>query len=744
MPARHNLINALLFLAILAVGINLPLPTQAAIQYPILFVTQVPVAADFTTIGSTFGNHMADVRSVVRGGDLWIRYPNGNLKNLTQAAGYGVTGLQVGNAIAVRDPAVSWDASKAIFSMVVGAPSQYQTTQYRWQMYEITGLGEADTPLISLVPNQPSNYNNVMPIYGTDGHIIFVSDRPRDGLPHTYPQLDEYELAPTNTGVWSLDPANGNLKLLNHAPSGDFTPIIDSFGRVLFTQWDHLQRDQQADGDSFGTPGSTCGSAGTSYGTFNYSNESASATPMFGVRTEVFPEPRPCRGDLLAGTNLRGHTFNHFFPWQIREDGSESEVLNHLGRHELHSYFEASFTNDANLEDFYGQMSRFNANSIQNFMMIAEDPSQAGRYYGINAPEFGTHASGQIVSLNAPPTTNADHIAVTYVTHPDTYTGTNSANQSGRYRDILALADGSLVAAHSTFYGQETQPTASYNFRLKTLSVGGNSYYAPNQNLTGASGIVESVSWWSPDSLMTYNGALWELNPVEVRARTIPTAAPHTLPSPEQAVFDASGVNVQSFSDWLVQNNLAVMVVRNVTTRDDFDFQQPFNLQVPGGVQTVNPSKPSPVYDVSFLQIFQGDLLRGWTGGYGSTPRPGRRVLGQVLHSDLGLNPLPNGASAGSVQVFPDGSSAAFVPANRALSWQLNSPSNVGVVRERYWITFQAGEIRVCGSCHGPSEFLQNGQAAATNQPQALADLLENWQILQGLNEVLYLPIVLK
>ena len=28
-----------------------------------------------------------------------------------------------------------------------------------------------------------------------------------------------------------------------------FTPIVDSYGRILFTRWDHLQRDQQADGD---------------------------------------------------------------------------------------------------------------------------------------------------------------------------------------------------------------------------------------------------------------------------------------------------------------------------------------------------------------------------------------------------------------------------------------------------------------------------------------------------------------
>ena len=50
---------------------------------------------------------------------------------------------------------------------------------------------------------------------------------------------------------------------------------------------------------------------------------------------EVFPEPRPNRTDLLAGTGLFGQTFNQFFPWQINEDGTAEETVNHVGRHEL-------------------------------------------------------------------------------------------------------------------------------------------------------------------------------------------------------------------------------------------------------------------------------------------------------------------------------------------------------------------------------------------------------------------------
>ncbi len=710
---------------------------QIAPSYPILFVTQVPVTADFTTIGSTFGNHLASTNSATRGGDLWIRYPDGSLKNLTQLAGYGTEGFQGANSIAVRDPAVHWDGSKAVFSMVIGsATQQYQVNTYYWQLYEITGLGQADTPVITKVPNQPTDFNNVSPIYGTDGRIIFTTDRPRNGARHLYPQLDEYELAPVVTGLWSLDPATGDLQLLNHAPSGDFTPTIDSYGRVIFTQWDHLQRDQQADADANYGTGQNCDSG--PYGTFNYSDESATAQ-VLPRQEEHFPEPRSCRGDLLAGTNLEGHEFNHFFPWMIREDGTDSEILNHLGRHELHSYIPRTFTNDPNIQEYYGQYNRYNPNYILNFFQIKESPTTPGLYFGVDAAEFGTHASGQIVSIYAPPLRHADQISVTYITHRETFGTTPSANHSGMYREPLPLANGELIAVHSSFIGQEngTYPNgASYNFRLKTVTLGGNGYWTADQPLTP--GISKTISYWSPDQMVNFSGTLWELNPVEVRPRPIPTAAPHTLPAPEQAIFDQAGVNVAAFQEYLRQNNLALLVVRDATTRDDFDFQQPLNLRVPGGVQ--NMAGPGTVYDVTHMQLFRGDQLRGWTGGYDTEINPGRRVLARPLYG--APNPPLNNAPLGSVLIAADGSVAALVPAQRALTWQLTDSAGTGIVRERYWVTFQPGEIRMCTSCHGPSEFDQAGNLPPTNEPQALLELLEYWQLLQSLDPQGYLPLV--
>src|SRR5688572_19004172 len=123
---------------------------------PILFVTQVPEPDDFVTITSTFGNHSGQIDSVPRGGDLWIRYPDGSMKNLTRTAGYGMDGLQGASAIAVRDPHVHWSGTKALFSMVIGAPQQYQWNPYYWQIYEISGLGKNDTPVITRIAKQPA------------------------------------------------------------------------------------------------------------------------------------------------------------------------------------------------------------------------------------------------------------------------------------------------------------------------------------------------------------------------------------------------------------------------------------------------------------------------------------------------------------------------------------------------------------------------------------------------------------
>ena len=103
-------------------------PSAPSNANPVLFVTQPPVPADQLTVATTFGNHRGEPRAASRGGDLWIRYPDGTLKNLTAAAGKGSgNGFQGASSIAVRDPSQYFDGTKALFSMVTGAPPSSNT-----------------------------------------------------------------------------------------------------------------------------------------------------------------------------------------------------------------------------------------------------------------------------------------------------------------------------------------------------------------------------------------------------------------------------------------------------------------------------------------------------------------------------------------------------------------------------------------------------------------------------------------
>jgi hypothetical protein len=165
--------------------------------------------------------------------------------------------------------------------------------------------------------------------------------------------------------------------------------------------------------------------------------------------------------------------------------------------------------------------------------------------------------------------------------------------------------------------------------------------------------------------------------------------------------------------------------------RDRADVSQPFNLSIPGGVSNV--PKPGKIYPVDRLQILQADLTRAYEG-----KGTGRRVNVKPMH-DSAQHPsvekyLPRfaGAPQGTVKLGTDGSMAAFVPAGRALTWQMMSPTNQPTVRERSWVSFVPGEIRTCASCHGLNSQTQNGLTEPQNKPKALGDLMSVWKSLTG------------
>jgi len=661
----------------------------------IMFVTQVPVRTSFGVIDSNFSNHGAGVDSAPRGGDLMIRYPDGTLRNLTREAGFGDEGeTQGANAIAVREPTVHWSGNKALFSMVIGAPTEQfdPGTNTGWQIYEVTGLARDEQVSIRKIEGQPEGFNNVSPIYGSDDKILFASDRPRDGQMHLYPQLDEYESQRTTVGIYRLDESTGDLELVEHTPSGVFSLSIDTFGRVIFTKWDHLQRDQQGDSPALASQ----------YGAITFTDESAGATSTTSIAgAEMFPEPR-ITADPGFDSAIRPHAFNQFFPWEINQDGTAEETLNHIGRQEWGGTFtDGSFVDDGGLTFQAPGVKSSATDKLPDdggMFQIRQDPREPSSFLAISAGEFDR--GGRIVRFDGDPAINPEDMGLVEVT----------ARDDGRFRSPLRLSDDGYVAVHTPADGDPT-------YRLVALADTGGKL-AVSGALTA--GIERSVTWLTPDQTATYSGALWELDPVEVAPRPVPAARQRlALEQPEQAIFDEVGVDPAELSTWLRDRELALIVSRNVTQRDRNDVQQPYNLEVPGGVSSTHGT--STVYQVSQLQFVQADLLRG----YESHSR-GRRPLARPIHGpDLFTD------ASGAVTLGMDGSMAALVPARRALSWQLTAPDGSAVVRERNWVSFTAGEIRVCASCHGINKLSQTGDPLPENSPAALRSLLQQWKALQ-------------
>jgi hypothetical protein len=439
---------------------------------------------------------------------------------------------------------------------------------------------------------------------------------------------------------------------------------------------------------------------------------------------------------LLAGTGLAGHTFNQFFPWQITEDGMAEETVNHVGRHELGgSYANAAYTNDPNLQDLYYFGNHYNTNTINNFIEVSEDPVTPGLFYGIDAPEFATHAAGQIVSLSGGTNINPSFMRIAYLTPRVTHSYASSLtnippDHTGFYRNPIKTTDGYMIAAHTSWAlsesggGSVSFPSTSYDFRLKFLQFT-NGFYVPAAPLT--SGLTNRSVYWSPDTLVTQTNTLWEFDPAEVVSRSRPARSQEPIAAPELSAFATANVDVSQFQAYLRTHQLALIVSRDVTTRDHADRLQPFNLHIAGtSHQTIGAS--GKIYDIAWLQLFQADQLRGLNYGNSSSPRAGRRVIAQHLHDPAADNPMSPGAPLAGQQLGQDGSMAALVPARRALSWQLTDTNGTGVVRERYWLTFQPGEIRTCTSCHGINTVDQANHPPPTNTPIALIRLLNYWK----------------
>src|SRR6202012_3382735 len=150
-------------------------------------------------------------------------------------------------------------------------------------------------------------------------------------------------------------------------------------------------------------------------------------------------------------------------------------------RHELGgSYLNAAFKNDPNIQDLYYFGNHYNTNTIENFLEIREDPRTPGLFYGIDAPEFGTHGAGQLISMTGGTNLNASMMKIDYLTPLSTRFLSSSpssipADDTGFYRNPLMTSDGYMIASHTSWTladnnaGSEAFPSSQFDFRLKFL-----------------------------------------------------------------------------------------------------------------------------------------------------------------------------------------------------------------------------------------------------------------------------------
>ncbi|MEQ9467259.1 MAG: T9SS type A sorting domain-containing protein [Ekhidna sp.] len=724
---------------------------------PILFTLVVPPIASSGSFGhqlETFGNHLTGMDAAPRGGDLCMMSTDGTIRFLTAEAGFGVGSgaIQGVDGIAVRQPSVHWNGSKALFSMVIGGPTQAFDQSYRsnrWQIYEITNLTEVVSgmaPIIQKIANQPA-YNNVSPIYGSDGQIIFTSDVPLFGMEHTYPQFDEYESSQTNTGIFKLNPSTGKVVHLTHSPSGDFDIHLAKDGRVISTRWEHLKRDQQASNHRAGN---------TQWQPVNYESEAPNAAIVNasaiidgkpyadadGTPYEIFPEAfvhieNGINVEPNRDTNEPLHDFNEFLPWEITENGERHQTMNHVGRHEFGGvYQEGSKIDDPNLVFGLGNYSsnayRETVGSDAGIFQIKEDPrpGKEGTFYGTWSREFKRFASGRIFEFSLPIGANPQDMEVVDWSSPDIDNVANAGK--GHFRNPIMTMDGVMLVSHATEDALFDQ-SHPYTFRIckmvKNTADASDTEHIPGSYLTGA-GLTKDIVYWGDSSdPITVTVQLSEVGIAEIVTKDAPVALPTYEVDPiEKSVLDEEAIDLEELRAWMIENNLAIIAIRNATERDQGESQQPFNLRVPGGVESIPSS--GKVYDISHFQIFQADLIRG----YGLRNYDGRRPIATPIH-DTDQSPviekfnlLDPQAPEGSVKIGLDGSIAAFVPATRALSWQTLAPDGEEVVRERQWLTFSPGEIRTCEGCHGINNKTHLGNDKPINKPEALRDLVKAWK----------------
>lgn len=180
----------------------------------LIFVKQTPVAFTVGTIADVFNNAVGQRPAAAQpvGGGLYRLDPDGTLTNLTPF-----------DNIAVRDPEISYDGQRVLFSMKQGPRGQ-------WQIHEMSVDGSGLRRV-----NPASSSNDWDPAYMPDGRILFVSDR-LEAIARANENIPPEKLPEGQ--LFSMNPDGSRIQTINVHPHGPFNPQVGQNGLIYFTQWD--------------------------------------------------------------------------------------------------------------------------------------------------------------------------------------------------------------------------------------------------------------------------------------------------------------------------------------------------------------------------------------------------------------------------------------------------------------------------------------------------------------------------
>ena len=122
------------------------------------------------------------------------------------------------------------------------------------------------------------------------------------------------------------------------------------------------------------------------------------------------------------------------------------------------------------------------------------------------------------------------------------------------YRNPLPMSDGKLISVvtatpgiFDTNLGTATFPKSSFSYRLMLLTNSAASSLVTTNQFLITSQLSNTAVYWSGTTRVTHTNALWELQPVEVHARNVPTPWNPGVASIEQNVFAAMNVDLATF-----------------------------------------------------------------------------------------------------------------------------------------------------------------------------------------------------